>query len=456
MGAGKSKVAVDYCNGINAKKVLIICPKKVISVWPSQFNKHSHARFRLLAKENGSIASQSEEIKKFISTYENYGGVAVVLNYERFWRAPLGPSYNERNRMVDIGLLSKIQWDLLIADEAHRIKAPNGQAAWGMARLAQRVPRRLFLSGTPMPHSPLDIYSQFRALAPEVFGRKYTAFKMNYCIMGGFENRQVVAFKNLEDLHNKFYSIAHRVTIEEAVDLPEFNDVNIDVDLSPKAKKIYSQLEREFIAECENGEITADNSLTKLLRLAQIAGGNLKLDSGREEIIDSGKIDTAAEIIQDLPPDEPVVVFARFRSEIERMKQAVTGLGRKPGEITGSQNDLKKWGAGEIDTVVVQIQACGEGIDLTRSRYCIYLSKGYSLGQVMQSRARVHRPGQSRKVTYYHINAKGTVDVLIERAIKTKQKITNDVLDIKDIVLNELKEECHVGHRETDEIREAV
>lgn len=446
---GKSKVAVDYCNGIGAKKVLIICPKKVIGVWQTQFACHSKTLYRVLAQENGSVTKHAEEIKRFISMFEKFSPIAVVLNYERFWRSPIGSSHNQMNRALGMGTLANTNWDLLIADECHHLKSIGGSASWGMTRLARRIPRRLFLSGTPMPRSPLDIYSQFRALAPDIFGKKFTAFRNRYCVMGGFENRQVIQYKNLDELHEKFYSIAHRVTIEEAVDLPEYNDIEIECDLSPKAKKIYMQLEREFIAECENGEITADNSLTKLLRLAQITGGHMKLDNGTNEFIDSSKIDIAAEIIEGLPIDEPVVVFARFRSEIARLKEIVTGLGRKPGEITGSINDLKRWDAGEIDTVLVQIQAGGEGIDLTRARYCIYLSKGFSLGQVMQSRARVHRPGQNRKVTYYNINARGTVDVRIDRAIKSKQRIT-------DSVLNAILGEHHVGHGQTDEICEAL
>jgi len=460
MGAGKSKVAVDFCNGINAEKVLIICPKKVIGVWPAQFQTHSKTNYKILAEENGSIPKNAEKIKSFLSKAEGCP-LAVVLNYERFWKSPIGPTHNSLNRITDLGLLSKVKWDLLIADEAHRIKKPGGLASWGMTRLANRIPRRLFLSGTPMPHSPLDLYAQFRALDPSIFGTKYSTFKARYCIMGGFENRQVIEYQNLDELHQKFYSIAHRVTIEEAVDLPEYHDVPLSVDLCPKAKKIYMQLERELIAECDNGQISTDNVLTKLLRLAQIAGGILRLDDGRVETIDTSKTDMAMEIIKDLPPNEPVVIFARFRPELKRMQAELTGIGRTVGEISGrtkNPDDLVggAWTAGINNTLLVQIAAGGEGLDFTVSKYCIYLSKGYSNGQIKQSRARIHRPGQKRTVTYFNINARGTVDARIDQAIRFKNKITNSVLDIKDIVLNSLKETPDAEYREVDEVCETV
>src|SRR5690606_42059487 len=50
-------------------------------------------------------------------------------------------------------------WDMVILDESHKIKAPGGKASLFCARLGQRAVNRLILTGTPMPHSPLDIYA---------------------------------------------------------------------------------------------------------------------------------------------------------------------------------------------------------------------------------------------------------------------------------------------------------
>ena len=84
--------------------------------------------------------------------------------------------------------------------------------------------------------------------------------------------------------------------------------------------------------------------------------------------------------------------------------------------------------AGKATVLAVQIQSGGTGIDLTRARYCVYLSAGYSLGDYEQSLARVHRPGQSRSVHYYHLVAQGTVDEKVYEALRNRKQVVESVL----------------------------
>ena len=447
MGAGKTKTAVDYATGIGARRILVICPQKIIMQWPKAIRENTPVDYEILALEEIPVKKHARLLEEFVRRCEtNHSPYYVIINYDRFWHPPLGPSYNAMNRITDPGLLWKISWDLLIADEAHRIKSPSGKASWAMARLGKLVPRKLFLSGTPMPHSPLDIYAQFRALAPQIYGTSFTAFKTRYCVLGGYENRQIVKFINTDELMRKFYSIAHRVSLEDAVDLPEEQDIVVPCRLSEKAMKIYSQMEALFITQFapevanapkdQDGNpilhtTTASNALVKLLRLSEIASGTLKPDeSNRRIVIDSSKIDAAVETISNLPPSEPVVVFARFHSEIDRLKENIAKqTGRTVCEISGRKNELDSWNRELSNTAVVQIQAGGEGIDtFKRAHYCVYFSKGFSLGQYMQSRRRIMRPGQQHNVIYYHIVAENTVDEKIQKAIQKKHEIVHSLL----------------------------
>lgn len=446
MGAGKTKTAVDYATGVQARRILVICPQKIIMQWPKAIRENAAEDYEILALEEIPVKKHARLVEEFVRRCEtNRMPYYVVINYDRFWHPPLGPSYNQMNRITDAGVLWKLPWDLLIADEAHRIKSPSGKASWAMARLAKRIPRRLFLSGTPMPHSPVDIYAQYRALAPEIFGTSFTAFKARYCIMGGYENKQVVGFTNTDELMRKFYSIAHRVALEDAVDLPEEQDVIVPCRLSDKAMAVYREMEHLFIVQFaeavsgaprdENGNAvvhttTAANALVKLLRLSEIASGILRLDDDNSfRIIDASKIQTTVDTVAGLPPEEPVVIFCRFHKEIDRLKEALAKIGRKVCEISGRLNELNSWNDAKADTAIVQIQAGGEGIDtFKRARYCIYFSKGFSLGQYMQSRRRIMRPGQKHNVVYYHITAEGTIDEKIHKAIQKKHDIVQSLL----------------------------
>jgi len=58
--------------------------------------------------------------------------------------------------VCDVG--EKQRWDLVIADEAHRIKAPSGKASMFFKRLRTKALHRVLLTGTPMPHGPMDIF----------------------------------------------------------------------------------------------------------------------------------------------------------------------------------------------------------------------------------------------------------------------------------------------------------
>lgn len=433
MGCGKSKSAIDMANGWDARKVLIICPKKVIEVWPEQFDIHSAAEFKLFAPTRGTVARKAMELQQAMQLADvSNQRIAAVFNYDAFWRPPLGPTYI-KNKIKNLGVLMNYDWDLLILDECHRTKSPGGRASWGAARIASKAKRRLALSGTPMPSSIIDVYAQYRALDSSIFGRSFQLFRKRYCVMGGFENKQVVAFINVEDLNQKFYSIAYRVKAVDVLDLPEVQHIARSCELDEKTMKLYRELEEEFIAEVQDAraagaEISVDNALVKLLRLAQLAGGFAKLDDGRELIVDNSKIELCTELLEDLPHDEPVVIFTRFVNELERIKSAAKAIGRSCAEVSGRFNQLADWKANKYNTLVAQIQAGGEGIDLTRARYCIYFSVGFSLGQYLQSLARTHRPGQTRKVFYYHLIAKNTVDVKVWYALKNRKKVIDEVL----------------------------
>jgi SNF2 family DNA or RNA helicase len=296
-----------------------------------------------------------------------------------------------------------------------------------------------------MPHSPLDIYAQYRSLAPEIFGTNYTIFKNRYAIIGGYENKQVVGFQNLEELQQKFYSIAYHVKTTDVLDLPETQDIMLECELNPKTLAIYKELEKEFVVEVQTGTdqfgnpissiLSVQNALDKLLRLSQITAGILPLNDGIVKSIDTSKIDTAIEIIKDIPVDEPIVIFYRFKPEAKMIKERLIdlkrsdGIVRTPCEISGTIDEQKKFYSGEADVAVVQLQAGSEGLDgLKRARYCFYLSLSHSLGQYEQSKARIHRPGQTRKCFYYHILAKHTVDKKIMKALAKKREVVSYVM----------------------------
>ena len=70
----------------------------------------------------------------------------------------------------------------------------------------------------------------------------------------------------------------------------------------------------------------------------------------------------------------------------------------------------------------------GFGITLTAASTMIYYSNGYDLEKRLQSEARIDRIGQTKPMTYIDLVAEDTIDIKIQKALRTKMNIANDVM----------------------------
>jgi SNF2 family DNA or RNA helicase len=434
MGCGKTKVTVDLIQNRRHKLTLVVGPNKVIvnDVWGKEFQKHCVIPCIVKSLEASSVSGKVALARKTIeqARVRNLPCILAV-NYESLWREPFGPSYDASGRLIAPGFAKSAGFDFLVCDESHRAKSPKGKSSVFLAELAKVIPHRLLLTGTPMPHSPLDIWAQYRILDPAIFGESYFRFRHRYANMGGYQSRQVVGYKNQDELNKKFYTVAIKIE-SDVLDLPPEQDMTLYCELSRDAQKVYDSLHKDFCAQVQGGTVTAKNALEKILRLQQLTGGYLPVDVEgdiQKKQIDTAKSDLLADTLEDLPINEPVVVFCRFTADIGQVKKVAESQGRRFAELTGKADNLKEWQAGKADILAVQIDAGGEGVDMTRSRYAFYYSIGYSLGKYLQSRARIHRPGQTKPTIFYHLIAKKTIDERIFSALSKKQDVIKAVLD---------------------------
>jgi SNF2 family DNA or RNA helicase len=418
MGTGKTAMTVYLCVEEGFQIILVLCPLRVVQVWRPQFEMHSDAPFLVVPLDHSfaSVRAKRAEAERKMALAKARGvPVVVVINYDSAWRSPFAE------------WALKQKWDLVVADEIHRCKAPGGKASRFLARLGQAARFRLGLSGTPMPHSPLDVYAYFRFIDPSIFGWSFHKFRQHYAVMGGYQNHQVVGYRNLDELNRKFYSVTFACG-KDVLDLPEELEVTYRCELGAEARRIYLALKKDLIADVGAGAVTAANALVRLLRFAQLTGGFLRTDGGEQIQIDTAKMELLRDVLEDLDPTEPVVVFARFRNDLDAVHRVAADLGRGSLEISGRRDELRDWQSGAAPILAAQIQAGGVGIDMTRSRYAIYYSIGFSLGEFLQSKARLHRPGQRRTTECIFLAAADTVDEQILRALASRQDLVESVL----------------------------
>jgi SNF2 family DNA or RNA helicase len=402
-------LALDMGTGKTLTAIMATCKKGINAV--------------LLGK--GSTKSRAAKFKKSMLVRPKDTGVMVVVNYDSVWRGELAKAIGSH------------KWKAIILDESHRIKAPGGRASKWLASLARANPQAklLCLTGTPMPHSPLDLYGQFRFLDPSVFGTSFARMRARYADCDPMFPSKVRKWLRQDELASLLNRHSFRVTADEVLDLPEAIHERIPVILSPKARKFYDSLERDMVAAVGSGHVVVSNALTKLLRLQQATGGHSVVETGDGPAtiyLDGTPAKRLAleGWMEDIAVCEPLVVFCRFRSDINDVIAACKATGRSYSELSGERNTLAEWQSGETDVIVVQIQSGGVGIDLTRAAYCVYYSLGFSLGDYEQSLARLRRPGQQRCVRYYHLVAEDTVDEEVYKALSSRKDVVNHVLEM--------------------------
>ena len=368
----------------------------------------------------GSSRQRAERLQNALATATGKT-LVVTVNYEAVWRSSLAPT------------IESVKWSAIVLDESHRIKSPGGTASRYLAKLAVKQPhaRRLCMTGTPMPHSPLDLWGQFRFLDPQVFGTSFTRMRARYAICHHQFPSKVMQWRNQDELAAKLDAHSWRVSADEVLDLPDAIHETIPVELTPTVQRFYRALEREMVADIAAGTVTAANALTKLLRLQQATGGYARIDGQAGVTAIDGtpsKRMALQDRLEDLPATEPVVVFCRFRSDLDDVAAAARELGREYAEVSGERKDLERWQVGDAVILGVQMQSGGVGIDCSRAAYAFYYSLGYSLGDYEQSLARLRRPGQTRCVRYYHLVCNGTVDEQVYAALRERRSVVDAVL----------------------------
>jgi SNF2 family DNA or RNA helicase len=432
MGTGKSRVVVEYLNIHQTMRHLILCPLSVIDSWLKQFALYGTRPYYILAQKDNWTATRKEKEAKHAEAVAaaRRQPLVLIINYESAWRPPLGLVFDSTGqRVVDRGYFLGREWDVVVADECHRIKDTNGRASRFLAKLGEKASQRIGLTGTPLPHSPLDIFAQYRFLEPTIYGGSFHAFKSRYAVMGGYENKEVIGYQNMDDYERRMWSIAYRVRAADVLDLPPAVHVERTCQLESSARVHYRNLWKTFVTEVEGGTVTAANAMVKLLRLQQLTSGYLRTEEGNNVPVSTAKNRVLSEVFTDLPQGEPVVVFCRFRYDLDTIKQVALAQHRTVGELSGRANDLAAWQGGACDVLATQIQAGGVGVDLSRAHYAIYLSLGYSLGEYEQSLARLHRPGQTRCVLYTHLVAENTVDSQVYAALRERKDVVQAILD---------------------------
>ena len=421
MGTGKTITTIAVAGTLfktgHIKRLLVVAPKSIVNVWQQEFDKFAAFPYTL-AVLDGDGSKKADTIRHMDSA----GLAVIVVNYESCWRLE-----------TDIA-----RWrpDMIVCDESSKIKNPQAKCSKALHRLGKNSEYNLILTGTPITNSPLDFFSQYKFLDEGIFGSSFYGFRGKYAILGGYQNHQIVGYKKLTDLVQKAHSVAYRIRIDEAVELPEFIDEIRPVVLEKKAQQVYDGIDKDSFAELMGGEVTARNVLTRLLRLSQCTGGFIRDDNnGIVEEISRAKLEALEDIIDEcMEQDKKVVVFARFVPEIDSIAKMLEkkniGYSLIKGDVTDRAEQVQQFQTDpNIKVFIGQLQTTGMGLTLTAGTVAVYYSLDFSYANYEQSRARVRRIGQTKRGVYIHLVCKDTIDEKVMAALKQKADVSKLLVD---------------------------
>ena len=98
----------------------------------------------------------------------------------------------------------------------HNCKNPTSQQ--GKALLSIQPKYAIPMSGTFLVNSPLDLYVPLKWAGFEQ--HSFYQYKQHYCVMGGFNNQEVISYKNLDEIRAILDKVMLRRTKDEVLDLP--------------------------------------------------------------------------------------------------------------------------------------------------------------------------------------------------------------------------------------------
>lgn len=413
MGTGKTKPIIDLITHLKQrgefKRALIVAPLSVVGNWPNEANVHGrNLKCSLLVGDrNERLQALKQEADIYVI---NYAGMRIMADH-----------------------LAALEWDVMVCDESQNIKNRTAEQAKACYDVGARAKRRYILTGTLVTNKPLDVFGQYKFLSPQILGANYFAFQSRYAIMvqHGLA-RFPVKFVNLEELSDRLAPWNFRVLKKDCLDLPEKIYETRYAEFHPAVSRLYKTLGKELAAEIQGGRyVTAPIILTKLLRFSQLTAGFVTDESGQiTEVGDGAKTKVLLELLEDVPGK--VVVWVKFKKEMELVKNAVVGKGYGVVSLSGDDSSDERQDAIRrfyddvgVKVFIGQIEAGGTGINLTCASTCVYMSNSYSLGTRLQSEDRLHRIGQKNNVTYCDIVIPGTIDEAVLKILRGKKDLAD-------------------------------
>ena len=403
MGLGKTVETIEYLKQVQAKSVLIVCPKIVRQQWVDQIKTWWGQDAVLLERQ------------RFLQHDTIY-----VVNYDKL-----------RNESI-LDKCKSIMWDVVVLDEAHKIK--NRKSKQTVAAKSLPAFRRIALTGTPILRYVDDLWSILHYLDWTYSGISYWNFVSYFCkvqetpwgnkIVGLTEDPEKVAILNkllsLVSIRNNSVQVALGKT-HEVVRLP----------MSKAQRELYRKEKALLLDELPENCTIANGAVltTRLMQTTSWPGLFIQGEPGP-------KFEWVAETCLN-NPKEKFVVFTVFAQTAVALQQYLESMDIGAVTITGQNTEEQNQAHKELflktktQVIIGTIGAMGQGYDGLQSvsRLMIFLDRDWSPEIMKQAEDRLNRYGQSSVVNIYYLECQGSFDQHVGRINVNKADDVRRALD---------------------------
>jgi SNF2 family DNA or RNA helicase len=343
---------------------------------------------------------------------------------------------------------------MLVCDESSKLRHTKTIRYKSLKKILAFFDRRYILTGSPAPNGLMGLFGQAYVLdLGKALGQYVTHFRNEYFFPSGYMGHD---WKLMPGAERRIFKKLKPIIIrfgEDELDLPPLTMIYKKVKLPPKVLEQYKQLEKEFILEYQEGAIVAANAAVASGKLRQIANGGvfytpeepLVAEAGKYErqvkkkwrTMHDAKCEALVELLEELN-GEPALVAFEFKHDKERIIRYLkkhapqfkdakfVDSGMKDAELSKIK---KLWDKGKVPVLFGHPSSIAHGLNMQgKGGIVIFFSMTWDLENYEQFIRRVWRQGQKRRVLVYHIIASGTVDVLMRRALKDKDKTQQALL----------------------------
>lgn len=412
--------------------------------------------------------------------YEKFGIIAGIQRTEWDWEYAdiLIASLDTAKREPHAPIITSIHYDLLIIDEAHKLKNSNTQAY----RFVNSVQKKycLMLTATPIQNDLKELYNLIGLIKPGQLG-SYRSFKERFV-----EDKRTP--KNPQDLRQLLDQIMIRNRRDEGtVQFTQRLVHPIVLSLTRREQQIYEQVTTfvKYISQRKGGinilplitlqrEVCSSflaTALTLEKMMSNMEQDDLPMVAGLlkdlAEVKQNSKCDALEKLVAGL--QDKIIIFTEYKASQEYIRYRLEKAGYHTLAFDGTLSRGKKqwirYMFQKEGQILVSTESGGEGLNFQFCNQVINFDLPWNPMRLEQRIGRVHRLGQARDVHIYNLITKDTIEEHIMYLLHQKINMFESIIGELDAILLHLKlgrsfeseiMEIFLAHQEQKQIREKL